>query len=184
MRAATRNIFNKKTFGTNRLRLLQRTAFRNSNLAYLRDQYPDLADARPGAFGDKSSRTLMGEARGGKGIKGRRAKKLIGEHGSWQTERTDGGEFVTLDGKSYRGTYHIYKDGVIMTGANPSNSARWNQVLIPEDQYEENMEMYQLVWEKARHIERRTGRVKPAGGTDYRRPTRRGRRRRRRRRRR
>lgn len=180
MRAATRNIFNKKTFGTNRLRLLQRTAFKNSNLQYLRDQYPDLADARPGAFGDKSARTLMAEARGGKGIRGRRTKKMVGEHGSWQTERSDGGEFVTLDGKSFRGTYHIFKDGVIMTGANPSQSSRWNQVLIPEDQYEENMEMYSLIHEKARHIERRSGRVKSAGSDEYKR-IRRGRRRRRRR---
>jgi len=166
MRVATRNIFSKKSFGTNRLRLLQNTAFKNSQMDFIRDQYPDLADARPELIGSKSTKTLMAEARGGRGIRGRRVKKLIGEHGSWSADRTDGGEFVTLDGKQYRGNYHTYKDGTTYTGRFPTNGIRWTQVLIPRDQYEDNVEVYREIFRKSRHIDRRTGRVKNAEDQD------------------
>ena len=102
MRVATRNLQNKKLFGANRLKLLQNLAYKNSYNEEIRDKYPGLADARPGKFGGSSPKTLMAKARGGKGIKGRRVKKLVGEHGSWTSARTRGGQFVTLDGKQYR----------------------------------------------------------------------------------
>ena len=166
MRAATRNIFNKKTFGTNRLRMLQNTAFKNSQMDFIRDQYPDLADARPELLGDKSTRTLMAEARGGRGIRGRRVKKLIGEHGSWTADRTDGGDFVTLDGKAYTGRYHTFKDGSTYTGSFPTNSIRWTQVLVPSEQYQDNIEIYREIFRRTRHIDRRTGRTKQAERED------------------
>ena len=130
-------------------------------MEHLREQYPDLADAIPSI--DKSARTLMAEARGGRGIRGRRVKKLIGEHGSWTAERTNGGEFVTLDGKAYTGRYHTFKDGATYTGNFPTNSIRWTQVLIPSDQYEAQQEIYREIYRKSRHIDRRCGRRKSPG---------------------
>tara|TARA_Y100001938_G_C8088584_1_gene433634 strand:- start:586 stop:1473 length:888 start_codon:yes stop_codon:yes gene_type:complete len=159
LRVKSRDIFNKKTFGANRLKMLQNEAYKNTANEALRDAYPDLADAiSRGGMLEKSSRTLMAEARGGKGIKGRRVEKLVQEHGSWTAERTDGGEYVTLDGKNYRGNYHTFSDGAIYTGRFPTNSIRWTQVLVPSEQYEANSEIYRNIFKKVRHIDRRTGR--------------------------
>ena len=159
MRVATRNLRNKKTFGENRLKLLTNLAYKNSFNEEIRDKYPGLADRQSGMFGGKSVRSLMSGARGGKGIRGRRVKKMVGEHGQWTSARTRGGEFVTIDGKAYRGTYHTFADGLSYTGWNPGNSIRWTQVLIPKEQYDENQEIYQKVYGETKHIDRRTGRI-------------------------
>lgn len=159
MRVATRNLQNKKLFGANRLKLLQNLAYKNSYNEEIRDKYPGLADSKPGRFGGKSVKTLMASARGGRGIRGRRVKKLVGEHGQWTSGRTNGGQFVTIDGKSYRGTYHTFSDGISYTGWNPGNSIRWTQVLIPKEQYDENQEIYQQIYGESKHIDRRTGRT-------------------------
>ena len=164
LRVKSRDIFNKKTFGTNRLRLLQRNAYNNTAMEHLREQYPDLADALN--VGGGSTRKLMAEARGGRGIRGRRVKKLIGEHGSWTADRTDGGDFVTLDGKAYTGRYHTFKDGSTYTGSFPTNSIRWTQVLVPSEQYQDNIEIYREIFRRTRHIDRRTGRTKQAERED------------------
>ena len=168
MRGKSRDICNKKTFGQNRLKELQRFAYKNAWMEEFRDSYPDIADrvsARGYPGWDKSARTLMAEARGGRGIRGRRAKKLVQEHGSWTIAGSRGqpSGYVMLDGKEYNNVYHIHKDGAVFTGTQPWNSSRWNQVLIPKSSYEQNIEIYREIYRKARHYDRRTGRRKRAG---------------------
>jgi len=165
MRVATRSLKSdrkKFAFGLNRLRLLENLATRNTSLEFRRGSYPSgrrggTATVEDILTGQSVWRKKNWRKRrlGSPGMM-RRTKKLVLEHGNYQKGlRSEPGEFVKMSGKAYTGRYHRYSDGSLYSGFHPSENSA---VLIPRAQYEENMEVYQELYNKTRGRVRRINR--------------------------
>ena len=152
----------KFAFGLNRLRLLENLATRNTSLEFRRGSYPSGRRGGTATVDDILQdnnawrKKNWRKRRLGSPKMLRRTKRLVLEHGNYQRGlRAEPGQYVKMSGRGYTGRYHRFADGSTYSGYHPNENSA---VLIPRQQYEENMEIYQELYKKTRGRVRRINR--------------------------